>query len=181
MQKEKLKNESDKVGEWLARELSNIRTGRATPALLDGVSIEQYGARTKISHVAAISIEDPKTLRVTPWDKATIKLIESAIQAANLGVSVSTDGVGVRVSFPDLTTERRTLLSKLVKEKLELARVSVRKEREECWNDVVKKEKDGEISEDDKFKLKEDLQKLVDEANTRLEEQAERKNKELAG
>src|SRR3989344_2248216 len=177
----KLKKGLEGVSEWLGSELSNIRTGRATPALLDSVSIEQYGARTKISHVAAISIEDPKTLRVAPWDKATIKLIESAIQAANLGVSVSTDGVGVRVSFPDLTAERRTLLSKLVKEKLELARVSVRKEREECWNDVVKKEKDGEISEDDKFKLKEDLQKLVDEANTRLEEQAERKNKKLAG
>ena len=72
------------------------------------------------------------------------------------------------------------LLSKLVKEKLELARVSVRKEREECWNDVVKKEKDGEISEDDKFKLKEDLQKMVDEANAMLEEQAVRKDKELA-
>lgn len=181
MQKDKLKSELEKVGEWLARELSNIRTGRATPALLDSVSIEQYGARTKISHVAAISIEDPKTLRVTPWDKATIKLIESALQAANLGVSISTDGVGVRVSFPDLTSERRALLSKLVKEKLELARVSVRKEREECWNEVVKKEKEGSISEDGKFKLKEDLQNLVDEANAMLEEQTTRKDKELAG
>ena len=177
----KLKVEIEKVGEWLAKELQNIRTGRATPALLDSVSIEQYGARTKISHVVAISIEDPKTLRVTPWDKATVKLIESAIQAANLGVSVSTDGVGVRVSFPALTAERRTLLSKLVKEKLELARVSVRKEREECWNDVVKGEKDGAVSEDQKFKLKEEIQKMVDGANVALENQTVRKDKELAG
>ena len=138
-----LKGGLDKVKEWLTKELLNIRTGRATPALLDSVSVEQYGARTKISHVAAISIEDPKTLRVAPWDKAMIKEIEGALQAANLGVSISTDGAGVRVSFPDLTAERRALLVKLVNEKLESAKVSVRKEREECWNQVVKKEKDG--------------------------------------
>src|SRR3989338_5842211 len=103
-----------KIGEWLTKELSTVRTGRATPALLDGVMVESYGAKTQLTHVAAIAIDDAKTLRVTPWDKSQIKSIETAIAAANLGVSSVPDSVGIRVVFPDVTADRRKVLLKLV-------------------------------------------------------------------
>lgn len=175
----KLNDELKRVEDWLSGEYLTIRTGRASPALLDSVLVEQYGSRGKISHVASISVENPKTLRVTPWDKSMIKSIESGIMAANLGVTVNAQGDYVRVSFPDLTFERRLMLTKLAKEKMEAARVSVRKEREESWNDIVAKEKEGTLSEDDKFRLKDELQKIVDSVNTKLEEMLAHKEKDI--
>lgn len=168
-----------KVGEWLSKELSTVRTGRATPALLDSVMVESYGVKTELTHVAAIGIDDAKTLRVTPWDKSQIKAIETAIAAANLGVSSVPDSVGIRVVFPDVTADRRKVLLKLVNEKTEEAKVSLRGEREKTWNDIQKKEKDGEISEDDKFKSKDELQKLIDEGQRHLLQISEKKQKEI--
>ena len=164
---------------WLLEEYAGLRTGRATPALLDSITVEQYGTKSPISHVATVSIDDPRTLRITPWDKATVAPIEAAISNANLGVSLSADDSGIRVSFPELTTERRAMLVKLVREKLEEARVRVKKEREHVWNALVKQEKDGEISEDEKFRAKDELQKHVDGANKSLEEMAAKKEEEL--
>ncbi|MDO8493679.1 MAG: ribosome recycling factor [bacterium] len=164
---------------WLAGEFSGLRTGRVSPAILDSVSVESYGARMPIAHVAAVSIEDAKTLRIAPWDAAMVKEIEHAIQAANLGVSVVPDSAGIRVSFPDLTEERRKSLIKIVKTKLEEARIRVRQERDKTMNDIQAKEKDGEIGEDDKFRLKEEMQKLVDEANSKLDAVADKKEKEI--
>jgi len=176
-----LKNELKKTAEWLGSEYLALHTGRATPAVLDKVQVEQYGSRQPIQHVASIGVDDARTLSVTPWDKSVIKDIERAIQLADLGLSVSAGDTGVRVSFPELTGERRTALAKVVKAKLEDARVAVRKEREVVWEDIQKKEKDGEIAEDEKFSYKEELQKLVDSANRQLEEMAERKEKDILG
>src|SRR3989344_1414163 len=175
--KQKFKN----IEEWLGHEYLSVRTGRATPAVLDPVNVDFYGVQNKISHIAAISVEDAKTLRIAPWDKGVVKLIESSLQTANLGVSVVVDGTGLRVIFPELTTERRKVLEKLLKEKQEEARISVKREREEALNDFSKEEKDGKISEDEKFKLKEELQKFVDECNANLENITERKIREIAG
>ncbi len=169
------------VEEWLGEELSGIRTGRAAPAVLDGVTIESYGSKTPLKHVASISSEDAKTLRVSPWDKSQIKAIEKGIGEANLGISVSSDADGIRVFFPDLTSERRTMLAKLAREKLEQGRVSVRSERDEVWKDIQESEKDGDISEDEKFKLKEEMQKLVDASNSKLDELTEKKEKDIEG
>lgn len=163
------KAECKKIEEWLSKEYSQVHTGRASPMLLDSVHVDSYGSFMPIKNVAAVNIEDPKTLRIAPWDKSQIKEIERAIQAANLGLSVATDDMGIRVIFPMLTTERRTQLVKVLKEKMEEARVSVRKAREETWNDIQAKEKEGGMSEDEKFRLKDDLQKLVDETNANLE------------
>lgn len=174
------KKEVQEIREWLAKEFSTIRTGRATPALLDSVSVESYGTRSPISHVAGITSEDPRTLRVSPWDKNNIKAIEKAITAANLGVSVAVDASGLRVSFPELTSERRGILKKLVGEKLEDAKVSMRQVREKVWSDIQAKEKEGEMSEDEKFRLKEELQRLVDEAGQTFAEMGERKEAEIA-
>ncbi len=174
------KNRVGEVEAWLAEEFSGIRTGRATAALLDGVLVDSYGAKTALKHVANISVEDAKTLRITPWDHTLVKGIETAIAAANIGVSTVPDSNGVRVIFPDLTSERRAQLVKLVGQKLEDARVSLRKEREEVWSDIQKKEKDGQLTEDEKFKYKDDLQKIVDEGNKKLEAMAEKKEVEIA-
>lgn len=154
-----------RVGEWLSKEYSGIHTGRATPSILDGISVESYGSFQPIKNVGTISVEDPKTLRVIPWDKALIKEIEKAIMAANLGLSVAPDQDGMRVIFPMLTTENRQKLVKVLKEKLEDARISVRKERESVLSDM----KDAELPEDDLFRAKEEMQKYVDDANKNLE------------
>lgn len=173
------KNEAAKIKEWLGKEYLSLHTGRATPAVLDRVQVESYGTKTSISHVAAISTEDARSLLISPWDKGVIKEIERAIQMANIGLSTSVSESGIRVSFPELTTERRVALVKVVKDKLEDARISVRKERERVWEDIQKKEKEGEMSEDDKFHGKEELQKHVDETNRALEEMAKRKETDV--
>jgi ribosome recycling factor len=174
------KKKLEGVEEWLANEYTGVRTGRATPAILDNVYIEAYGTRTPLKHVASISIEDARTIRVAPWDKSQIKGIEKSIGEANLGLSASSDTMGVRVFFPELTAERRTALVKVTGEKLEHARVSVRAERDDVWSEIQTLEREGEIPEDDKFRLKEEMQKLVDGANAKLEEMSERKEKEIA-
>jgi ribosome recycling factor len=173
------KTELVSVKEWLSKEFSSIRTGQATPAIFDTVSIDSYGTKSPIAHVAGITSEGPRSLRISPWNKDQIKVIEKAITVANLGVSVSVDDTGLRVSFPELTTERREMLKKLTGEKLEHAKVSMRKEREKVWNDIQDKCKDGEISEDEKFRLKDELQKMVDETTKEFEAMGERKEKEI--
>lgn len=175
------KNEAKKTEEWLYREYVGLHTGRATPAVLDKVQAEVYGARQPISHVAAISVEDARTLMISPWDKSTLKDIEKAIVMSGLGLGVSASGTGVRVTFPELTSERRGALTKVVRAKLEDARVVIRRDREKAWDDIQAKERDGDMSEDDKFRLKEELQKIIDDTNGRLEEIAARKEKEIIG
>jgi ribosome recycling factor len=131
--------------------------------------------------VGTVSVEDARTLRISPWDKSQVKAIESSITKANLGLSVSSDENGVRVAFPELTGERRAQIVKLLKDKLEEARISLRKVREEVMNDFKKQEKDGTMSEDAHFNAKEEMQKLVDEANRKFDDMAEKKETEIAG
>ncbi len=166
--------------EWLSREFAAVRTGRATPTLLDMVQVEAYGARMPLQQVASVGSEDARTLCITPWDKGQLKDIERAITEANLGISVVTDDKGIRVIFPELTSERRVQLLKLAKTKLEEARVVLRKSREEVLKDIETKEKEGELSEDDRFRLKEEVQKRVENANGSLDEQMSKKETEIA-
>ena len=149
--------------------------------VLDGVYVESYGSRVPLKNIASISIEDPKTLRVVPWDKSQIKDIEKSIAAANLGLSVATDDLGIRVIFPQLTTETRQSLVKVLKEKMEEQKITVRRERERIWQDVEAKEKEGKITEDERFKAKDELQKIIDEVNRTLEATYEKKQKEVMG
>ena len=175
------KLENNKIAEYLIKEYSQLNIGRASPVILDGISVESYGSYVPLKNVASVSIEDPKTLRITPWDKNQIKEIEKAIVSSNLGLSVVADASGIRVIFPQLTTETRQTLVKVLKEKLEGSRITVRKERERVWDEIKKLEKEGKITEDDKFKAKEDLQKIIDETNKNLENIFERKEKEVLG
>ncbi len=174
------KKASESTFVWLKKEYAGIRTSRAMPSILDGIMVNTYGSFMPINQLAAISVEDSKTLRITPWDKDIAKDIDKSIRESNLGLSVALDAVGLRVSFPELTSERRTMLSKLTKEKLEEARIAMRTEREKSQSSIDRKEKDGSISEDDKFRLKNELQKLVEETNHKLEELALKKEKEIS-
>jgi len=175
------KNELKKVGEFLSKEYSQLNIGRASPMILDGVSVESYGSYVPLKNVASISIEDPKTLRIAPWDKSQIKGIEKAIAGANLGLSVATDDLGIRVIFPQLTTETRQTLVKVLKEKLEEQRIIVRKERERIWDEIQKLEKEGKMTEDEMFRAKEELQKIITETNGNLEATFEKKEREVLG
>jgi|SRR4051812_20264467 ribosome recycling factor len=166
--------------EWLKREQTQIRTGRATPALLDAIQVEAYGARTPLNQVGSLSTEDPRTLRINVWDQGLVKAVEKAIVTGNLGVAVAVDDKGIRVSFPELTTERRTEIVKLAKEKLEQARITLRRLREDVWEDIQKKEKDGGMGEDDKFRFKDEMEKIVKDAHKMLDDLHARKEKEIS-
>lgn len=168
------------IEERLGKELASVRTGRATPAILDGIQVESYGSRVPINQVANIAVEDARSLRITPWDASMGKEIEKAIMVANLGLAVGSDEKGVRVSFPELTSERRVTLLKLAKEKVEEIRTMLRAARDDVWSDIQAKEKAKEMSEDDKFRCKEDMQKRVDAANAAFDAALERKEKEIA-
>lgn len=174
-----LKSKTKESNDWLAKEFASIRTGRATPALLDGVQVESYGARVPLKQVGAIAVEDPRTLRITLWDQSQVRGVESAIAQANLGVSLTTDGTSVRVIFPELTADKRKLLLKLANEKTEEAKISLRKEREKVWNEIQAKEKSKELSEDEKFRLKDELQKIMDEESKKLDALKLRKETEI--
>ncbi len=174
------KKDLDKVEEWLKSEFSKIRTGTATPSILDSVSVDSYGTKMPVNQLATITTEGPKTLRIVPWDMSQLKAIETAILNSDLGLSVNLDDKGARVSFPDLSVERRESLIKVAKQKLEDAKVSLRGEREKVWDDIQKKEKDGKFGEDEKFRFKNEMQKLVDEKSKVLEGMYERKEKEIS-
>lgn len=153
------------VIEWLQKEFSAVRTGRATPTLLDSIQVESYGARVPIQQVGNVGVEDPRTLRISVWDSSQVKAVEKAIMEADLGLGVTVDDKGVRVTFPELTGERREQLIKLAKTKLEEARISVRSARDEA----NKKMTEDALSEDEATRAKDDLQKRVTTTNNELD------------
>jgi ribosome recycling factor len=169
------------IGERAGKELSGIRTGRAAPAILDAVLVESYGTRVPITQVATVAVEDARTIRITPWNMTNAKEIEKAITVANLGLSVGADEKGIRVAFPELTSERREQLLKLAKEKVEELRTELRAARDQVWSDIQKQEKDKTLTEDDKFRAKDEMQKRVDAANKTFDSALLRKEKEIAG
>jgi ribosome recycling factor len=166
--------------EWLVRELSSVRTGRATPAILDTVKPEAYGTRTPVNQMAAVNIEDARTLRIVPWDKSLTKVIEKAIQDADLGVGLATDDQGLRVTFPELTAERRVMLLKVAGEKVEAARVTLRGHRTDTLKAIDAAEKEGGLGKDDVARFKEEVQKKIDKGNEALEALGKRKEQEVS-
>lgn len=165
--------------EWLRGEYASIRTGQASPGILDAIKVESYGAKMPVNQVASIGIEDARTLRVAPWDSSTIPSIERAIMDADLGLGVVTDSSGIRVTFPELTGERRATLLKLAKQKLEEARVRVRSARDEKMKSIESQSKAKEIGDDDARRAKESSQKQIDAVNQKLEALFDQKEKEI--
>lgn len=168
------------VIEFLQKEFVAIRTGQATPALLDSVKVESYGTYMPIQQIGSIGVEDARTLRISTWDATQIPAIERAIRDSDLGVSVSTDSAGLRVIFPDLTAERRQQIVKIAKGKLEDARVSVRAVRDDAMKGIEAALKAGDITEDDKHTQREQVQKNVDITNRTLEAVFEKKEEEIS-
>ncbi len=124
-------------------------------------------------------MEDVKTIRIEPWDLSVGKAVEKAINSSNLGLSVASFDKGLRIIFPELTAERREQFVKVVKNQLEEAKVSLRTLRDKVWKAIEEKEKSGGMGEDDKFRFKDEMQKIIDESNRKLEEMAERKEAEI--
>jgi len=174
-----LKNKKEEVKDWLVKEYTGLRTGRSTPAILDNITVEAYGIRTPLNQMANITVEGPRSLKVTPWDISQVKAIEKSIRDSDLGLSVATDASSLRLTFPELTTERREQLKKIVHQKREQARISLRTEREKVWEDIQKQEKAGEMAEDDKFRYKDEMQKIIDQAGQEIDDLTARKEKEL--
>lgn len=162
------------------RELSGVRTGRATPTLLDAVKPEAYGTRTPLRELASVSVEDVRTLRVIPWDMELLKTIEKGITDADLGVGISTDDQGLRVSFPELTNERREQLLKIAGDKTEHAKVTLRSHRTDALKILEAAGKAGGMGKDEIARLKIEIQKLIDAGNDSLAKILERKEDEIA-
>ncbi len=164
---------------FFENEIATLRTGRATPALLENIKVEAYGTTNSIKNVAAVRTEDAKTLIVEPWDKSIIENVAKGIETSNLGIQPVIQKGFVRVTLPSLTQERRTTLLKILSEKLEDARVNIRKFRDELWKDIQAEEKAKKFSEDEKFRLKNQMEEKVKKIMENLENTAGRKEKEI--
>ena len=174
-----IKQRLDEVLVWLQKEFASIRTGQANPSLLDGVKVEAYGTYMSLQQVGSVSTEDARTLRVSMWDSSQVPALEKALREADLGISVVVDSAGLRVIFPELTSERRVQLVKLSKSKLEDARIAVRAVRDDAMKELERAFKASELSEDDKFSAKEAIQKSVEDTNNKLESLYNAKEREL--
>jgi ribosome recycling factor len=180
--KEILHSTEDKLKkaiDFVTREFSEVRTGRANPSIVEGLHIDYYGTPTMIKQIAAITMADAHMLIIQPWDPTAIVEIEKTILKSNLGLSPSNDGKIIRLSVPPLSQERRGELVKVLHKKAEEGRVSLRTIRHEAKAVVEKSEKDKLISEDDKFRGIDELQKLVDKYIARIEDTLKNKEKEV--
>lgn len=173
------KQEFAAVIEFLKTDLSSLRTGRASAAMLDAITVEAYGSRQGIKAVASISVSDAKTIVLEPWDKSLMGAVEKGVRDSGLGINPVNDGRVIRLILPDLTSERRQELVKVLHQKLEQARISVRKVREDLREKINQEEKNKTIGEDEKFKLQEDLEKMVKDFNDQIKSVGENKEKEI--
>ncbi|MBN1284466.1 MAG: ribosome recycling factor [Anaerolineae bacterium] len=163
----------------LEDDLATIRTGRATPALVERVSVDYYGTPTPLNQLATINAPEPQLLTIRPFDPASIKTIEKGILAANLGFTPTNDGKLIRITVPPLTEERRREMVKLVSQRLEEAKVAARNVRRDGLELLRDLEKEKEISEDEFHAAKDDLQKLTDKYIEQIDAVGERKEKEI--
>lgn len=174
----KTKDEFEKILNNFLEEINKIRAGRATPALIEDILVDVYGVKTPIKQLASISLQGPKIIIVEPWDKNIIKNLEKTI-SLSLNATASASETGVRVVLPELSAERREELVKILHDKKEDARIAIRNSREKRWQEIKNKEKEKEISEDEKFRFKKELQKTVDDFNNLIEEKSDKKEEEL--
>jgi ribosome recycling factor len=165
--------------EILQRDYANIRTGRATPALLDRVQVDYYGTPTPINNLATVSVPEPRMMVIQPWDRTTIGSIEKAIQKSDLGLNPSSDGTVIRLVLPQLTQDRRKELVKQVHKRAEEGKVAIRNIRREAQDDLKKQEREHAISEDELKRSTDRLQKMTDSHIGQIDEVAKRKEQEV--
>ena len=175
------KRESDleKAIEHLKIETAKIRTGRANPSMVEDLLVDYYGTKTPMKQVASINTPEPRMIVIQPWDKGALTAIETAIRESDLNLNPNNDGVLVRVNIPMLTEDRRKDMVKILNQKTEDGRIVVRSIREEIWKEIQDFQRDGKISEDDKFKGKDKLQEIVDEYNKKIEDIRTKKEAEI--
>ena len=169
----------DKTMEHLGEEFNSVRAGRANPKVLDRITVEYYGSETPLNGVASISSPDARTLVISPWDTKLLKDIAKAIQMSDLGINPQNDGRVIRLTFPQLTEERRKELAKQVKKYGEDAKVAMRNIRRDGMDYVKKLKKNSEITEDDQKKAEKDLQTLLDKYIKKVDDALAAKEKEL--
>lgn len=176
---EQYEEKMEKSLDSLLGEFAGIRAGRANPHVLDKLRIDYYGQPTPLQQVANISVPEPRTLMIQPWEASLIKEIEKAILCSDLGITPNNDGKAVRLNFPELTEDRRKEMAKDVKKKGENAKVAIRNIRRDA-NDAIKKQnKDGELSDDELKNLEEKVQKLTDKYVDKVDQAVEEKTKEI--
>lgn len=173
------KSKMQKSVDNLSRELANISAGRANSNLLNGVTVDYYGAPTPVQQLASISVPEARLLVIAPYDKSSIGNIEKAINAANLGVNPSSDGEVIRISVPALTEERRKDLVKEVKKIGEDAKVAVRNVRRDANDELKKQQKNADITEDDLKSQTADVQKLTDDSIKEIDKLLEEKEQDI--
>ena len=178
---DKTKAEFDKALDFFARELTKVRTGQASPALVEDIMVEAYGQKMAVKQLAAISCPERRQILVQPWDSSMLASIERALMQVSFGASPIVDKDSVRIILPTLTQEFREKLLKLLAEKSEESRQIMRKARDEGWSEIQEAARKSEIREDDKFKGKDELQKLVDEYSKKIDQAVERKKTEIEG
>ncbi len=169
----------EKTIAFLKEDIARLRTGRASTAIVEGVSVEAYGVKQPLKAVASISVADSKTLNVEPWDKSILAAVEKGIRDSGLGINPVNDGRLIRLALPELTVERRQELIKILRQKLEQVRITLRKTREDIRDLIFAEEKDKTIAEDEKFRLLEDLDKMVKEYNDKVAAMGEQKEGEI--
>lgn len=180
--KEVLNTASDKMEKTLkvlSSDFAAIRAGRANPAVLDRITVDYYGTQTPINQMAAVSVQDARVLVIQPWDKTSLKAIEKAIQASDLGINPANDGSVIRLTFPQLTEERRKDLCKEIKKLGEDAKVAVRSIRRDANDKVKNMKKEGELTEDDVKVFDKDIQKLTDKFTDLIDSEVSVKEKEI--
>lgn len=176
---EMYKGEFSGVIEHLKSDITSLRTGRATPAIVEDIPIEAYGGRQPLKAVASISVADAKTLNVDPWDKTLMQAVETGLRNSPLGISPVNDGKLIRLSLPDLTHERRAELIKVLHQKLEATRIALRQIREDVRGAIDKAYKDKELPEDQKFSLQDELEHMIKDYNETIRAIGEEKEKEI--
>jgi ribosome recycling factor len=173
------KDKMQKAVMHLQDEFSAVRTGRATPALVEKLKVEVYGSEVVLQQLAGVTVPEPRVLLIAPYDKTTMKAIEKAIQASDLGVNPSNDGNSIRITFPELTTERRKDFVKVVKKQAEEGKVAVRNVRRHTRQELEHAEKDGELSEDELDRIEKELEKLTHDVVAEIDTLLAHKEKEL--
>ena len=176
---QELADKTAKTISVMKEELNTVRAGRANPALLDKITVDYYGSPTPLKNLSNISVPDPRTLLISPFDPKSIGVIERAINAANIGITPSNDGKSVRLTIPQLTEERRKELTKEVKKIGEDAKVAIRNLIRDMNDELKKQEKAGEITEDDLKKDLDDVQKAIDKSVKEIDDICAQKEKEI--
>ena len=172
------KEKMSKTYDNLMSEFNAIRAGRANPHILDKITVDYYGAQTPLNQISNVSVPDPRTIMISPWDNSIIAEIERAINASDIGINPTVDGANIRLVIPELTEDRRKEIVKDIKKRGEESKVAIRNIRRD-GNDMLKKLKGGELSEDTLKDMEDELQKLTDDNIKNIDKAVEVKSKEI--